>query len=477
MSAKASRNDPCPCGSGRKFKVCCLRTSGPPSRFTAPPNSNRLPVAYRSAPRKWNEVIFDAPLAHGGRLHANLLYSDAGLRLSPFRMGEILTLDLPDVRFRGPATVMRVQPSQRIAEVEAEVLRVVRFRHDDDLGTALHGEWNPPPEFVARWRSRRREIVLRLDYPNGGWCEIRLLRTLKWVEREGVRVGGTIFLDLSEVGTRGWAEVVDILPCGPVEVGPGEMVTGTFKHTHGTIGELFLDSEPKPIGVTPGHLFWSEDRQAWVPVASLRRGETLQTSAGTTRVVSYTLTGEVEPVYNLEVEHVHCYRVGESGVLVHNMSGPANDPNCNPECEFDFPIGQLAAPNPNTLTSTKVSGDPSGGVGVYVKKHFGKLKSGSAGGTTNFRNRYRLGNPEGGCNIWYELPQTRNAAPDGLSESDGAYWTPARQRRFDEEYVDRLIGTALRYRSEKGDAPVQMVKWRMYRHIFGYGQLPENFGS
>jgi len=233
---------------------------------------------------------------------------------------------LPDIRFRGPATVVRIQPSQRTAKGEAEVLRVVRFRHDDDLGTALHGEWTPPPEFVERWRGRRREVVLKLEYPDGGWCDIRLLRTLKWIGQEGVRVGVTVFLDLSETGTRGWAEVMDILPCGPVEVGPGEMVTGTFKHSHGTIGELVLESETKPIGVTPGHLFWSEDRRAWVPVASLRRGETLRTSAGTTQVVSYTLTDKVEPVYNLEVEHDHCYRVGESGVLVHNQSGPGGQP-------------------------------------------------------------------------------------------------------------------------------------------------------
>ena len=29
-AARAGRNDPCPCGSGKKFKQCCLRT-GPTS--------------------------------------------------------------------------------------------------------------------------------------------------------------------------------------------------------------------------------------------------------------------------------------------------------------------------------------------------------------------------------------------------------------------------------------------------------------
>src|SRR5262249_28311996 len=32
----------------------------------------------------------------------------------------------------------------------------------------------------------------------------------------------------------------------------------------------------------------------------------------------------VEPVYNIEVEGEHCYRVGQQGILVHNTSAPAN---------------------------------------------------------------------------------------------------------------------------------------------------------
>ena len=28
MSSSVARNDPCPCGSGRKYKQCCLQTGG-----------------------------------------------------------------------------------------------------------------------------------------------------------------------------------------------------------------------------------------------------------------------------------------------------------------------------------------------------------------------------------------------------------------------------------------------------------------
>ena len=45
--AKIGRNDPCPCGSGKKYKHCCLReTTGPiqPSRSPARARSTPLPV-------------------------------------------------------------------------------------------------------------------------------------------------------------------------------------------------------------------------------------------------------------------------------------------------------------------------------------------------------------------------------------------------------------------------------------------------
>lgn len=126
--------------------------------------------------------------------------------------------------------------------------------------------------------------------------------------------------------------MLEIHPCPPPEdFGEGEMVTGTFKYSHGRIGELMLESEPKPIGVTPSHLFWSEDRQGWVQVSELRPGEVVRTIGGLTRVVSFRLTNRIEPVYNIEVAHDHCYRVVHAGVLVHNQSVPPARqwPTCN----------------------------------------------------------------------------------------------------------------------------------------------------
>jgi hypothetical protein len=46
--------------------------------------------------------------------------------------------------------------------------------------------------------------------------------------------------------------------------------------------------------------------------------------------VSWTLRAEPEPVYNIEVDGDHCYRVGRQGLLVHNASDrcPATENEC-----------------------------------------------------------------------------------------------------------------------------------------------------
>ncbi len=128
-----------------------------------------------------------------------------------------------------------------------------------------------------------------------------------------------MWLNMPEMGACGEAEVLDIGPAQVYDVRSG-LVTGTFRHTSGEVYDLKLASESKPIGVTGSHPFWSVSREAWVSVLDLEIGETLKTLEGTTVVESRVRRLEPEPVYNIEVEGDLCYRVGESGVLVHNSS-------------------------------------------------------------------------------------------------------------------------------------------------------------
>jgi hypothetical protein len=125
-----------------------------------------------------------------------------------------------------------------------------------------------------------------------------------------------------------------------------------------------------------------------------------------------------------------------------------------------------------TMSSCKEAKDGQGGRvragGVYLKPHLGKTKIGS---TDDFMGRYGSNAREG---IEVEIPQTRNGPPAGVDDS--AYpWTARAQRRFDEEYVDRITPPSVRYRGPNGKSPVSQDKWLKYRHIFGYGDLPADF--
>ncbi len=148
---------------------------------------------------------------------------------------------------------------------------------------------------------------------------VYLLRSPEWIADYGAHVGGTVWLNMPEMGACGEAEVLDIGPAQVYDVRPG-LVTGTFRHTSGEVYDLKLESESKPIGVTGSHPFWSVSRGSWVSVLDLQIGETLKTLEGTTVVESLERRSEPEAVYNIEVEGDHVYRVGESGVLVHNAS-------------------------------------------------------------------------------------------------------------------------------------------------------------
>ncbi len=177
------------------------------------------------------------------------------------------------------------------------------------------------------------------DRPTGGWTpgdEPRLRVVEVLLDRDGGRLrarllleagvavaGGTIDLHLPEMGASGWAQVAAVERCPPLpEPTPGHgLVTATFEHESGGVCDLRVEGETAPIRVTATHPFWSEDRRAWTAVADLRVGERLLALDGSTpSLASRTSLAKTEPVYNIEVDGDHCYRVGQQGLLVHNAS-------------------------------------------------------------------------------------------------------------------------------------------------------------
>ncbi|MBR5242693.1 MAG: hypothetical protein IKW13_00515, partial [Thermoguttaceae bacterium] len=85
--------------------------------------------------------------------------------------------------------------------------------------------------------------------------------------------------------------------------------------------DLQIEGQPKPIGCTTTHPFWSVDRQDFVEAGRLQQGERVQLYSGETKRVVQKLPrpGPVN-VYNLEVYAERAYRVTPDGVLTHNES-------------------------------------------------------------------------------------------------------------------------------------------------------------
>ena len=151
--------------------------------------------------------------------------------------------------------------------------------------------------------------------------KIELIRSVGWIREQRVAVGTLVFLAEPREKVHGHATVRGIRPCPPSERWGDHLQIGEFIPWPCRVGDLKITSESKPIGVTPNHPFWSPDRNEWVPAGRLEPGERVKTWDGTAAVEWYVMRERPEEaVYNIEVEGDHVYRVGESGVLVHNSS-------------------------------------------------------------------------------------------------------------------------------------------------------------
>jgi hypothetical protein len=164
----------------------------------------------------------------------------------------------------------------------------------------------------------------------------------------GEGLGSVIWLEMPELGARGWANVVANEVCPEIYDGPGQPVTATFVHGSAEIldlvfeptgrfsndGRLFpVGTEPAlqsssslkspgsslTLGVTSAHPFWSVTRDDFVPAGELELFEQVVTIDGQLwRLTAITPRDGPETVYNFEVAREHVYYVGKDGLLVHN---------------------------------------------------------------------------------------------------------------------------------------------------------------
>jgi len=214
------------------------------------------------------------------------------------------------------------QPKADGSVLRVELLRPLgSFAGDSQPSEGDEPETPPDPESIAMTNLALSCPLTSTPtklYLAAGWVEGILDAAVAPTVEEQL-IGAEVTLDLPEFGAVGVAKIVAVQACPDPEPGTGRLVTGRFQHEAANVIDLWIEGEREPIGTTSNHPFWSEDRHAFVEAGDLKPGELLRTIDGAqTRVLHPAPRGPPETVYNFEVEGVHAYSVGTSGVVVHN---------------------------------------------------------------------------------------------------------------------------------------------------------------
>jgi hypothetical protein len=163
-----------------------------------------------------------------------------------------------------------------------------------------------------------QKIDLAMYHPDGSNIEIQMIRPAVFLERVGWKAGMDVWFDMPEMGIEGWAKVIALEKCPEIRAGPGRLVLSTFKRRCDFVLGITFEGEDKPVGVTNGHRFFSEERKQWIPAGLLKVGERIRARTGSVKVAEIKQKQGIHWVYNIEVETEHCYWVGESEILCHN---------------------------------------------------------------------------------------------------------------------------------------------------------------
>jgi hypothetical protein len=276
---------------------------------------------------------------------------------------------------------------------DANVKLVTKSIEDIQLGQRVVGrnplrhETQAPSEIdPATWRAVRLNMI-----QNGVEFDLAFLRPLSWLKSTGAVVGGSIPMELHEMGLNGPARVVGIDPCPFIEPDDGtgrNVVTGTMAHPGANLVYLDITGLDEPLGVTDTHPIWSETRQDFVVAGQLEIGEQFRTVTGQSATLTriHPHRGPPEMVFNLEVDAQHVYHVAGSGLLVHNVCpwevGPYNSLKNNSDPFDGLDIHHAGQKHP---MSQLVPGyDPKTGASIAVPQHLHvqiPTRTGTVGGT------------------------------------------------------------------------------------------------
>ena len=172
---------------------------------------------------------------------------------------------------------------------------------------------------------------------------IPALRPLTWLKKNRCEIGKQFRFTLPEMGLRGPAKVISIDACPKIRMRRGRVVLATVSHFNRDVLEIVLEGVKTPLQPTVTHRLYSETRKGWIPAGQLREGERLRTLGGSVAITSIRRKPGVHRVYNLEVQTKHCYYVGKTGVLSHNVNRCAAPDNLSPT-NYPNPDPPMSAP-------------------------------------------------------------------------------------------------------------------------------------
>jgi RHS repeat-associated protein len=121
---------------------------------------------------------------------------------------------------------------------------------------------------------------------------------------EDIDVGDLVWARDDETGEEGWRTVTELF-----ETPEQELLELQFEASDGTL---------ETLRVTPGHPLWSLDDGRWDSAGDLELGEAVEALRGPMRLIAATEELRRETVYNIEVDELHTYFVGNAGVWSHN---------------------------------------------------------------------------------------------------------------------------------------------------------------
>ncbi|QDT40363.1 tRNA(Glu)-specific nuclease WapA precursor [Gimesia alba] len=360
----------------------------------------------------------------------------------------------------GAGTLVHTPQGTQAIETLCIGQRVKTYLPDERTGEV-------PYEPTSLEWAAHRVITLTLPCLDDETIHLQLLRDPDWFRLHQPEVGETLWLDMPEMGVEGEALVEAIDDCPEIETGSGRVITATFAHSTGECLEFDIEGESTPLRVTGGHPLWRETaaetnleeeltaccnslnaavnsscgcespsiyslpvetekkqafaslatavreitlelmapkEQTWVPADEFQPGDSLKSLNGLRQFTNRNLERTPERVYNIEVDGDHVYRVGQSGMLVHNASEKCPSSNQHTQCRSKT-VDVSWYPEPITVSTggTAIIVNDSARTNLDTPPWWGKFRETPPYSSSRWQQGHviasRFGGQTGSCNF------------------------------------------------------------------------------